>query len=145
MARARRKISLAAKCNDWFLRSKDKFYISIHHVFGHAGNGNECADIAASFGTNGFVSQCNVPSFWPTRHLCVQFVFSRSPLCHPHRRTFARCPFSPAVEPFPDDLLAVCLLVCVVRTLLLPFSPLARPFNAQEMEVQELSIRNRIT
>ena len=78
--------------------------------------------------------------------LCAFFLKKkRSPLCHPHRRTFARCPFSPAVEPHPDDLLAVFLLVCVVRTLLLPFSPLARPFNAQEMEVQELSIRKRIT
>ena len=64
VAHARRNIILASICNDSVLRSKDKFYISIHHVFGHAGN--ECADIAASFGTRGFISQCNAPTFSAT-------------------------------------------------------------------------------
>ena len=64
VAHARRNIILAFRCNDSVLRSKDKFYISIHHVFGHAGN--ECADTAAPFGTKGFISQCNAPTFSET-------------------------------------------------------------------------------
>ena len=62
-AHARRNMSLASRCNDWVLLSKDKYHISIHHVCGHAGNaGNECADIATSFRTDGFISECDVPS-----------------------------------------------------------------------------------
>ena len=39
-------------CNDLLLRAKNRIFISVHHVFGHVGiAGNECADIAASFGT----------------------------------------------------------------------------------------------
>ena len=76
VAHARRNKSLASRCNDLVLLSKDKYHISMHHVFGHAGNaGNDCADIAASFGTNGFTSECNVPSFWPSRHFsCKVFL-----------------------------------------------------------------------
>ena len=63
VAHACRNIALASKCNELILRSKDKIYVSIHHVFGHAGNaGNECADIAASCGMHGLISDCNVPS-----------------------------------------------------------------------------------
>ena len=87
VAHAGRNITLASKCNDLGLRSEDKIYISIHHVYGHAGNaGNECADIAASFGTNGFVPECKVPSFWPTRQFFLQRFFQRSPLSDPQSR-----------------------------------------------------------
>ena len=74
VARARRNIALANKCNDLVLRWKGKFH-TVHHVFGHAGNaGNECADSAASLGLRGFVSEDNVPSFWPDRRFFVQRV-----------------------------------------------------------------------
>ena len=44
-------IALARKCNELLLPSKCLFHISFHHVFSNAGNaGNECADVAASFG-----------------------------------------------------------------------------------------------
>ena len=43
--------------------------------FGHAGNaGNECADVAAAFGLNGFTSECNVPSF-----LAYEAIFGATP------------------------------------------------------------------
>ena len=74
VAHARRNISLASNCNDLILRYKGKFHISPHHVYGHAWN--KRADIAASFGMNGIISECNVPSFWPTREFLVQRLFN---------------------------------------------------------------------
>ena len=54
-----------ADVTSFLLHLKCKFHFSVHHVFSHACNaGNECADIAASFGMIGFVSECNVPLFW---------------------------------------------------------------------------------
>ena len=38
VAHARRNKSLASRCNDLVLRSKDEFYILIHHVCGRTGN-----------------------------------------------------------------------------------------------------------
>ena len=35
---------MAGRCNDLILRSKDKFYISIHHVFGQGSNAGNDAD-----------------------------------------------------------------------------------------------------
>ena len=62
VARAKRNIDLKS-CNDLLLRAKNRIFASVHHVFGHAGNaGNECADIAASFGTSGFISERNTPA-----------------------------------------------------------------------------------
>ena len=85
VAHARRNIALASSCSDLILRAKGKFYISIIHVFGHAGKpGNECADIAASFGMNGFISECNVSSsfglpsnFWCNTPFDVPHCLSR--------------------------------------------------------------------
>ena len=63
---ARRNIALVHNCNELVLRSKCNFQISVHHVFGHAGKaGNECANIAASLGMRGFISESNVLSCWP--------------------------------------------------------------------------------
>ena len=46
------------------LRLKCNSHVSAHHVFCHAGNaGNECADVAASLGMRGFISENNVPIF----------------------------------------------------------------------------------
>ena len=46
---ARKNIALANRCNDLFLRSKGKFHVTVHHVFGHAGTArNECAVCAVS-------------------------------------------------------------------------------------------------
>ena len=60
-----KKIALARSCNELLLRLRCKFHISVHHVFGHAGNaGNQCDDIAATSGMKGFVSESNVPLFW---------------------------------------------------------------------------------
>ena len=58
-----------------------RFDISGHHVFSNAGDaGNECADIAASLGTKGFISECNVSSFWPARLFYVQRLLN-APQC----------------------------------------------------------------
>ena len=75
-AHAKKNISLARTCNELLLRLKCNFHVSAHDVYGHAGNtDNECADAAASFGMRGFVSDNNVPVFWPERGLFVQRLF----------------------------------------------------------------------
>ena len=77
LAHARKNITLANRCNDLVLRSKGTFHITVHHVFGHAGNaGNECADCAASFGLRGHVSRDNIPSLWPDRRLLIHPLLS---------------------------------------------------------------------
>ena len=65
-----------ASATTWFWDPKVSFTLPIHHVFGNASSArNECADIAASFGTNGFISECNVPSFWSTtQFFCAAFL-----------------------------------------------------------------------
>ena len=83
-----------AGANDLVLLSKDKFYISIHHVFGHAGNArNACADIVAlssptgsslcvmflPFGLPGSFS-CKV--YFDVLH-CLSALVSKSILCTP--------------------------------------------------------------
>ena len=70
-------IALARRCNELLLHLKCKFHIScVHHVFSNAGTAeNECADVAASLGMNGFLSESNVPSFWPDRIFLVQHRF----------------------------------------------------------------------
>ena len=79
MALGEKIINLANRCNALLLRNKDRIFISVHHVFGHASNaGNECADIAAPFGTNGFMSECNTPAWWPIRHFRVQELFQEA-------------------------------------------------------------------
>ena len=78
VAHSRRNISSASRCNDLVLRSKEKFYISIHHVFGHAGNaGNECADIAASFGTSGFNLSVQRTLLWADQDLPLTHIAER--------------------------------------------------------------------
>ena len=63
VAHARNNIALANRCNDFVFRSKGKFHVAVHHVFGHAGNAwNGCADCAASLGSRGLVSHDNLPS-----------------------------------------------------------------------------------
>ena len=70
---ARRNIALLHNCNELVSRSKCNFRISVHHVFRPAGKArNGCADIAASLGMRGFISESNVLSCWPTRHFHVQ-------------------------------------------------------------------------
>ena len=49
------------------------FYISTNHVYGNAWN--KRADIAASFGMNGIISECNVACFRLTRQFLVQRIF----------------------------------------------------------------------
>ena len=81
VAHARRSIALSHRCNDLVLRPTGGFHISVHHVFSHAGNaGNECADIPAFLGMKGFISESNVPSFWPTRLFYVQRLLN-APQC----------------------------------------------------------------
>ena len=64
VAHAKKHIALARTCNEHSLRLKCKFHVSTHHVFGHAGNaGNECADVAASLGLRGFISENTLPRF----------------------------------------------------------------------------------
>ena len=73
LALAKKNINLANRCDDLLLRTKNKIFISVHHVYGPAGNaGNECADIAVSFGTSGFISECDTPAWWLTRQFQVQ-------------------------------------------------------------------------
>ena len=75
-AHARRNISSAHTCNKLSVRLKCNFHVSAHHAHGHAGNtGNKCADAAASLGMKGFVSENNVPVFWPERDLFDQRLF----------------------------------------------------------------------
>ena len=51
VAHAKRNTTLASNRNELIVRTKGKFDISVHHVFGHASNaGIECDDIAVSFG-----------------------------------------------------------------------------------------------
>ena len=59
-----------------FFRSKGKFYVTIHSVFGNIGNG--CADCVASQGSRGLVSQDNLPSFWSDRRLLIDPLLSVS-------------------------------------------------------------------
>ena len=57
----KRTLPWPTKCNELVLRSKGRSHITVHRVFSHAGNAeNECADIAASLGMKGFVSE----PFW---------------------------------------------------------------------------------
>ena len=52
--------------NELILRLTCNVPASSHHVYGHAVNtGNECADAAVSLGMKAFVSENNVPIFWP--------------------------------------------------------------------------------
>ena len=82
VAHAKRNIELARRCNELLVRLKCNIHVSAHHVFGHAGNaGNECADVA-SLGMRGFISENNVPLFWPERDLSVLRLFEV-----PHRLT----------------------------------------------------------
>ena len=68
-----RNIALVHNCNELVSRSKCNFRISVDHVFRPAGKArNGCADIAASLGMRGFISESNVLSCWPTRHFHVQ-------------------------------------------------------------------------
>ena len=63
-------------CNKLSVRLKCNFHVSAHHARGHAGNtGNECPDAAASLDMKGFVSENNVPVFWPERDIFVQRLF----------------------------------------------------------------------
>ena len=112
VAHGRRNICLAGRCIDLVLRSKDNFYISIHHVFGHAGSaGNECADVAASFGMCGFVSECNVPSF--SQFLVQRFLYT-VPLCYSHPECLhdaqSRLLLGGKIEFHPDVILVVFFL-----------------------------------
>ena len=76
-----RNIALANRCIDLFFRSKGKFHVTIHRVFGNIGNG--CADCAASQGLRGLVSQDNLPSFWSDRRLLIDPLLS-APHCLSH-------------------------------------------------------------
>ena len=61
---ARKNTALANKSDDLVLRSNGIFYVSVHHVFCHAGNaGNECADIAAFLGMKVMFSVPMFPLF----------------------------------------------------------------------------------
>ena len=63
------------------LRSKGRFHISVHHVFSLAGNArNECADVAASPGLKGFISENNVPLFLAYQNVSSAALVERSPL-----------------------------------------------------------------
>ena len=77
VAHARKNIALANRCSDLVFRCKDKFHVTVHHVFGHAGNVvNECADCAASLGSRGLVSHDNLPSRLPGRRLLIHPLLS---------------------------------------------------------------------
>ena len=55
VAHAKRNIALADTCSTLLLNVKSRIFISVHHMFCHARNaGNECAEVAACFGTRGF-------------------------------------------------------------------------------------------
>ena len=76
VADAKRYIQLANTCNALLLNAKYRIFISVRHVFSHAGNvGNECADIAASCGTHGSISEFNNPARWPERGFRVRKLF----------------------------------------------------------------------
>ena len=54
VAHAKRNIALADTCSTLLLNVKSRIFISVHHMFCHARNaGNECAEVAACFGTHG--------------------------------------------------------------------------------------------
>ena len=83
VAHAKRNIALARRCNELLLRLKCTFHISALHVFSNAGNaGTECADVAASLGMRGFLSENNVPVLWPEKGFFAQRLFEI-----PHRLT----------------------------------------------------------
>ena len=65
----------------FFFRSKGKFYVTVHRVFGNIGNG--CADCAASQGLRGLVSQDNLSTFWSDRRLLIDPLLS-VPHCLSH-------------------------------------------------------------
>ena len=87
VARARKNIASARKCNELSMRSRHRFRISFHHVFSHAGNaGNVCSDSAASLGLRGLVSDTNVQNFLAGKAvLCAGLFFDI-----PHRLTQTR-------------------------------------------------------
>ena len=74
---AGRNTAVASQCNELVLRFMGNFYFSIHHVSGHVGDaGNECADIAVSFGMHGIIFECNASFFW----LDIPFSFETFPM-----------------------------------------------------------------
>ena len=76
---AKRNIALARRRKGLLLRLKCNFHVSAHHVFGHAGHaGNECADVAASLGMRGLISENNVPLFFGLREVFLCKAFLRS-------------------------------------------------------------------
>ena len=62
LAHAKRNIELAIKCSGLLLNAKYRIFISVHHVFSHAGNvGTKGVDIAASCGTHGSIFELKQP------------------------------------------------------------------------------------
>ena len=60
VAHAKKNIVLARRCNE-LVASEVHFHISAHHHFSHVGNvGNEGADVAASLGMRGLISENNI-------------------------------------------------------------------------------------
>ena len=61
----RSHVQLALACQRSTLSVQHKLRLTMHHVFGHAGNlGNECADHAAALGSLGRISNHNDAARW---------------------------------------------------------------------------------
>ena len=65
---ARTHMQLALSCHQSLLKVQHRLRLTMHHVYGHAGNlGNECADHAAALCALGLVSSHNLSTRW-THH-----------------------------------------------------------------------------